>query len=477
MVVVVPGVMGSSLADARGEVWGLSAGTALRALRSLGGSLRDLTLPPGFAEGAAPDGVVPTGLIDGFHVIPGVWTPVEGYGELVRFLSLPRFGLTPERPHVADAPPGNLVLFAYDWRLSNRWTAKLLGCRVEWALARWQKSAPERSEAKVVFICHSMGGLVARWYLEKEGGAEITRALVTLGTPHRGALNALEQLVNGVRKGPGPLKVDLTEFARSLPSSYQLLPEYACIERPGSQPPSAELSKTTECALPQLEHDRVADGMAFHEELDSAPTGSYPLLPVVGTGQPTSTTARVVGDRVVALPTIEGRNLEGDGTVPRLAARPKRLGEQDPTIRGVGEGHGSLATHKSVLDQLDFVLSAEEVIYREAQAPRSEKAAEEQVLGVSAAALHEAGERVEVTVRAAEPRVLEILAVDECGREKARELVGFGKDSDEEGRAVGAASFERLDPGGYTLLVRAPDDPAGSEVAPVRATTLVWADR
>ena len=51
-----------------------------------------------------------------------------------------------------------------------------------------------------------------------------------MGTPHRGALNSLEQLVNGVRKGPGPFRVDLTEFARSLPAAYQLLPEYACLE-------------------------------------------------------------------------------------------------------------------------------------------------------------------------------------------------------------------------------------------------------
>ena len=115
-------------------------------------------------------------------------------------------------------------MFAYDWRLSNRWTAELLKERVESALTRWRESAPERSDAKVVFVCHSMGGLVARWYLDVLGGAEIARALVTLGTPHRGALKALEQLVNGVRKGPGPLKVDLTGFARSLPSSYELLP-------------------------------------------------------------------------------------------------------------------------------------------------------------------------------------------------------------------------------------------------------------
>ncbi|MGW5633591.1 hypothetical protein [Streptomyces sp. NPDC003832] len=50
-----------------------------------------------------------------------------------------------------------------------------------------------------------MGGLVARWYIKKCGGAGHTRKLITLG----------------------PLSFDLT-----LPSLHQFLPEYACIEAP-----------------------------------------------------------------------------------------------------------------------------------------------------------------------------------------------------------------------------------------------------
>jgi hypothetical protein len=116
LVVVVPGVMGSSLADERGrEVWGLSGGSVLCALRTLGGLVRDLTLPAGFGEGPAPDRVRPTGLIPAFHVIPGVWTPVEGYARLERFLLEPRFGLSLDQPDSVAAQPGNLVLFAYDW--------------------------------------------------------------------------------------------------------------------------------------------------------------------------------------------------------------------------------------------------------------------------------------------------------------------------------------------------------------------------
>jgi triacylglycerol esterase/lipase EstA (alpha/beta hydrolase family) len=42
---------------------------------------------------------------------------------------------------------------------------------------------------KVTLLCHSMGGLVARAYLRRFGGARV-RAVVTIGTPHRGSLLA-----------------------------------------------------------------------------------------------------------------------------------------------------------------------------------------------------------------------------------------------------------------------------------------------
>ncbi|MFE7105057.1 hypothetical protein ACFU98_24635 [Streptomyces sp. NPDC057575] len=45
------------------------------------------------------------------------------------------------------------------------------------------------------------------------GGAEVTRRVITLGTPYRGSLDALLALVNGV----GPAGIGLTAFARSLP--------------------------------------------------------------------------------------------------------------------------------------------------------------------------------------------------------------------------------------------------------------------
>lgn len=43
---------------------------------------------------------------------------------------------------------------------------------------------------RVDLVCHSLGGLVARVYLQELGGARRVDRCVTLGTPHRGTYNA-----------------------------------------------------------------------------------------------------------------------------------------------------------------------------------------------------------------------------------------------------------------------------------------------
>ena len=42
-----------------------------------------------------------------------------------------------------------------------------------------------------VLVCHSMGGLIARQYVQELGGDALVDTVVTLGTPHRGTYSAL----------------------------------------------------------------------------------------------------------------------------------------------------------------------------------------------------------------------------------------------------------------------------------------------
>lgn len=321
VVVVIPGILGSTLRQGGKEVWGLSHGSLTRAIVTFARDIKRLQLPDNIADEAPDDGVQPGSLMHDLHVIPGVWTVTVGYDTLFAHLR-DRFALTPYDPQQPDRP-ANLIAFAYDWRLSNRYNAKRLKQTVQDVLDRW-RAQPGYGTARLVLVCHSMGGLIARYYLDVLGGAPDTRALITLGTPHRGAANAVDSLVNGVRKGFGPFSADLSTFARSLPSLYQLLPEYACIHTPEGLAKTADANVLA--SLPrEVNAGLVTEAMAFHDELDSASPAhaAYRFVPIIGTDQPTFTTCQLIDRRAEMNRTIDGNDEKGDGTVPRLAARPK----------------------------------------------------------------------------------------------------------------------------------------------------------
>ncbi|PJA87245.1 MAG: hypothetical protein CO141_00460 [Candidatus Moranbacteria bacterium CG_4_9_14_3_um_filter_42_9] len=74
----------------------------------------------------------------------------------------------------------NLFTFPYEWRDSNVENAKLLGDKIGEIklLNNWPK---------VDIVAHSMGGLLAREYIESEYYLNDIDQLITLGTPHNGA--------------------------------------------------------------------------------------------------------------------------------------------------------------------------------------------------------------------------------------------------------------------------------------------------
>lgn len=365
LVVVLPGITGSTL-GVRGKdgspasanlIWAPSAGAVWKLL-TRGDSILKHRLPEGIGDAAPDDGVEPVALMPDVHVLPGIWTPIRGYDVLLA--ALERLGYRRDN----GANPPNLIAFAYDWRLSNRFNGQRLGTVVEPALDRIRARGGEFADARVAFVCHSMGGLIARWYIEKCGGAEVTRKLITLGTPWRGATDALEQLVNGVKKGIGPLSIDLTDFSRSMPSLYQLLPEYACIGTGG-----ADFAKTTEVAVPNVSSAMVADAMAFHTDLQAAeaagPGAKDRTHLVLGVRQPTQTTVTLREGRAYTAQAFGGDNDYGDGTVTLTGA--VGLGEHLDTNLAVRvpDQHTNLQCNSVVLDQIEAILTAKPVRRRD----------------------------------------------------------------------------------------------------------------
>jgi triacylglycerol esterase/lipase EstA (alpha/beta hydrolase family) len=449
LVVVLPGILGSTLRQNGRLVWAPSAGSALRAIATFGASVRQLKLPPGIGDEHPGDGVEPAALMPDLHVLPGIWAAVKGYDRL-----LARLRALGYREPSLGAPAGNLIPVAYDWRLSCRYNARRLGTIIEPALKRWQEQGTPYADAQVVFVCHSMGGLIARWYIEKCGGAEITRKLITLGTPYRGAARALGQLVNGAHPGLGPFRIDLTRFARSMPSLHQLLPEYACVQQ------GDDLAKTTGITLPELDPAMVADAMRFYTDLHDAETRRPQSLAathaIVGTTQATATTARLTGGRIELLDSYQDRVLYGDSTVPAVAACRPDVPMDSNTLRRIPDKHGNLQRNTAALDEVEGILTASSIII---------KAAKPVPLRVDAPDFALAGEALTLRVTPAEPtrQAIGLTVTSETGTLiEARRLRPSGQ----------SITIDGLAPGAYTIDVAGTD--LASPFAPVSSDILIW---
>lgn len=164
---------------------------------------------------------------------------IPGYDGLVRSLlnGLDASGLVVDV--VSDGTRRNLnadvVVVPYDFRVGVALAAERLAAEVT---ARLGHLSVGDRVGRVIVVGHSMGGLVARyWAATMPDQAAACAAILTLGTPHRGASKALEWLVNGVRIGSGLAAAtsglmlrDSTDTLRSWPGVYDLLPTYEVVD-------------------------------------------------------------------------------------------------------------------------------------------------------------------------------------------------------------------------------------------------------
>ena len=161
LVVVIPGLTGSILKKDGKVVWGWSVGALMRTLASGGATIRDLALSGDDPNlNSLDDGVAATKLIPDAHGIPGFWK-IDGYSAL-RNLVKRSFIIQEGAPN--HVRPANYFEFPYDWRRDNRVAARALGRLVD-ALPRWRQHSGA-ADARVMVLAHSMGGLVARHWLE-----------------------------------------------------------------------------------------------------------------------------------------------------------------------------------------------------------------------------------------------------------------------------------------------------------------------
>lgn len=219
-VIVIPGILGSRLRDARTgtQVWPGSIGNLL-----LGDQAQlALRFDPATLE-VLPDDLVPDGL---FEQALGQ----DYYGEILR--TLKRDGGF-VRAHVGQGCRRDVRryhVFDYDWRQDNVQTARRLDALIE--AIRRDCGDPA---LKVDVIAHSMGGLITRYYLRYgtrdvlddnalepnlDGSRKIRRA-VLLGTPNLGSVGSLQGFLEGRRIGFNRVPPDVLA---SMPSVYELFP-------------------------------------------------------------------------------------------------------------------------------------------------------------------------------------------------------------------------------------------------------------
>jgi pimeloyl-ACP methyl ester carboxylesterase len=152
------------------------------------------------------------------------------YGPIIR--TLVDFGGYMRAKPGTRAQPGErrLYVFPYDWRQDNVDQARALEALIDAIRADYGN---ERLQVDIV--AHSMGGLIARYYLRYgprdvlDGmpslvalyGAQRVRKLILLGTPNFGAVSAVHGYLEGEPVGLGRIR---PEVLATLPSGYQLFP-------------------------------------------------------------------------------------------------------------------------------------------------------------------------------------------------------------------------------------------------------------
>jgi Lecithin:cholesterol acyltransferase len=247
-IIVIPGVLGTVLRDTQSGriVWGTFVGTYADPRRAEGARLVALPMQRGAPLAALRDEVAPDGVLESVSVsLLGL--PVEQHAYISILRTLGAGGYRDQDLGEAGAVDYGsshftCFQFAYDWRRDNVENARRLHefilekkAYVEAELLR--RYGVER-DVRFDIVAHSMGGLLANYYLRygaadlpADGsaseptwaGARHVERLVMVGTPNAGALDALNDLVEGMQ-----LAFFLPRYAPAvvgtMPSVYQLLP-------------------------------------------------------------------------------------------------------------------------------------------------------------------------------------------------------------------------------------------------------------
>ena len=342
LVVVIPGIGGSELADASGAI----------VYRAGLGHLLSVGRDPSVLD---PNNELrPVGLIGPCSLI--CWQLITGYDGLLNGISK-GLGLSPGRVVTAGAelvdPDATVVAFPYDFRRSVEQIANDLD-RVVRARAQGRR---------VVLVAHSMGGLVAAWWWAFLSEGIDVHQIITLGTPFRGAAKALDVLVNGMRIGPFPATQAVSDMVRTWDSLFDLLPHYQVVDGTDKYQYPYELPSDITSAVTGFSGKALnayQKNQCLHEALLNrvAESGRNPFTVYYSQGHATLGHASIDthSDGLVVAKgnprAIHASWDGGDGTVPMFSTIPDIVERDVSRWRRLAGKHQDLVEEKSVFEHL-----------------------------------------------------------------------------------------------------------------------------
>lgn len=248
-IIVIPGVLGSKLIDTEsGTVaWG-EIGRGLENPKK-DEEIRRIALPmhEGKTLQELRDNVITDSVLESIKItIYGVTVEKNAYGNILASLGVGGF-INENYGETKTIDYGDRhytsFQFAYDWRRDLVEAAKQLHEYILEKRTYVQKEIAKRhgienKDVKFNIVAHSMGGLVARYYLRygvadlpDDGslppltwaGSRFVEQVVLIGTPNAGSIDTFRLLIEGSHLAPGLPSFDAAILG-TMPALYQLLP-------------------------------------------------------------------------------------------------------------------------------------------------------------------------------------------------------------------------------------------------------------
>ena len=278
-------------------------------------------------------------------------------GVVIRSVCIDFYGKILNRLAAAAAVLGGiLVEHPYDWRRDLATLSDQLGARLDALIAQHGPGS------KITLVCHSMGGLVARGWLEHGPAAQPGLAAVELAAflavPHEGAPLALARAIGaaGASVGLSPDDQRRLSGLAGFPAAYQLFPPQALVPiwRLDGAIPFAGRSALDPALVEEQGLSAVnrQAAIAFHARLNIARQPAHCRYFAVASATHSTITRFDESSGTLRPVAVAGA---GDGTVPvrSAAALPVQTAYVDADHVGVTQ-------HENTLDLLDMLLGVKE---------------------------------------------------------------------------------------------------------------------